>query len=309
MINILRFAYTGFESSSYAISETKNPAKNVPASLIISIFFIMTTYCSSSLALNLIQPFDQIDPHAPYPTAFHSIYPLFVIVSIGPLISLSGTLFTSIYSTVRVAYTMANDGLLFSSLASINPHTQVPNTSTIISALVSISLVVAIDVRNLVGFTDITAFLTYSATALSLLIVRYCNDDASTSSTTPNANLIVESSIDSYSSLINEQNDDENSESELNENLVSNLPLPKKQGLLSFIRKWKFLRIRDNIFSIILLIFLTNVTYFGLLEHFNTIKTTLITLIIVTNIIFVIILTIVEQIKPPITLSFKVKIN
>lgn len=254
-----------------------------------------------------MQPFDQIDPHAPYPTAFRSHYPLFIIVSIGPLISLSGTLFTTIYATVRIAYTMANDGLLFSSLASINPRTQVPYTSTILSALVSLVLVIAIDVRDLIGFTDITAFLTYTFTALCLLVVRYCNhDDYDT--TSGNASSIVESSLDNYASLLNDPSDDHHDNNDDSEEHVENLPpsRPKNTNFLNRIRKWKYFRMRDNILNLIVLVFLTNVTYFGLLEYFVIIRTMLVTLIVITNFIFVVILSIVEQIKPPSTLSFKV---
>ena len=164
----------GFESSSFAINETVNPTKNVPASLIISIFIIVLTYCTSSLALNLMQPFDKIDPHAPFPTAFRSTpRPLYSIVSVGPLISLSGALFTSIYSTARIVYTMANDGLLFAPLAAISSRTHVPHTATLFTLFLSVLLIIVIDVPGLVGFTDITGFFTYSLTALALLTVRY----------------------------------------------------------------------------------------------------------------------------------------
>jgi APA family basic amino acid/polyamine antiporter len=120
-----------------------------------------------------MQPFDKIDPHAPFPTAFRSTpRPLYSIVSVGPLISLSGALFTSIYSTARIVYTMANDGLLFAPLAAISSRTHVPHTATLFTLFLSVLLIIVIDVPGLVGFTDITGFLTYSLTALALLTVR-----------------------------------------------------------------------------------------------------------------------------------------
>lgn len=167
----------GFESSSYAINETINPTKNVPASLVISICLITFVYCTSSLALNLMQPFDQIDPHAPYPTAFKSTSFMFVLASLGPLVSLSGTLFTSIYATARIVYTMASDGLFFARLAHVDERTRVPRTASIVIFALSFVLVVGIDIRDLIGFTDITGFLIYSTMGVALLMIRYYNHD------------------------------------------------------------------------------------------------------------------------------------
>ena len=71
--SIVIYAVTGFESSTYAINEAKKPSRNVPLSMIISLSIISFCYCGSSFALNMMQPFDEFDLHASYPTAFKNV--------------------------------------------------------------------------------------------------------------------------------------------------------------------------------------------------------------------------------------------
>ena len=84
--SVVMYAFLGFESSTYAIGEAKNPSYNVPVSLFCSVIIINLVYCGASLALNLMVPFDQIDVHASYPNAFQNVKPMFWIVSFGPIL-------------------------------------------------------------------------------------------------------------------------------------------------------------------------------------------------------------------------------
>ncbi len=67
---LVLYSYLGFETSTAAIAEAKNPRKNVPISMIISLSIICMLYSLTSLSLNLVVPFDQIDTAAPFPIAF-----------------------------------------------------------------------------------------------------------------------------------------------------------------------------------------------------------------------------------------------
>jgi hypothetical protein len=168
------YAYFGFESSTFAIQETKNPSKNVPLSLILSLCIITVLYCGASLSLVLMQPFNKIDMHSSFPTAFIHIEWAHVITSIGPVLSLTGALLISIYSLERIIFAMAKDGLFFKFFSKLHPRTQVPYFATLFSFVITLLLVVLVDIKALNGYVDISGFLTYSIVGTGLLIVRYC---------------------------------------------------------------------------------------------------------------------------------------
>ena len=117
---------------------------------------ITLAYCGASLALTLMVPFDQIDIKASYPVAFRSVGWMFWVVSIGPIVSLSGSLFTGLYGTVRIAYSMAKDGLLFDFLSKINAKSKVPNAATFVSLIICLSLTVLLNIKDLIGFGNLT---------------------------------------------------------------------------------------------------------------------------------------------------------
>ncbi|CAF0712639.1 unnamed protein product [Brachionus calyciflorus] len=293
--SVVMYAYLGFESSTYAIEEAKNPALNVPLSMIISVFMISFAYCGSSLSLSLMQPFDQIDTHASFPNAFKNINFMFVIVSLGPIISLMGSLVSSIFATARIAYTMSKDGLLFKCLSSVNPQTKIPHVSTLFSLLICVLLIVVFDVKDLIGFTDITGFLTYSMVAMGLLVVRY-NHETEYSSILNEPNLI-ESSPDS---LDVSNNDD--TVNLLQNDLNSNSEYTPRSTETDN----TFFRSRSNALILIIFIYLSNIVYFGFLNNFKSIKIYLICLIILSNLICSVILYFFEQIPSSKKLTFKV---
>jgi amino acid transporter len=309
--SIVMYAYFGFESSTFAIDEAINPTRNFPLSLVISLLLICLVYCSSSLALNLMQPFDQIDLHASFPTAFKSVKPLYWLVSVGPIISITGSLIAGIYSLARIVYTMANDGLLFKYLAKLHHTYKVPHLAIFTSMFACIGLVVLFDVKDLIGFADISGFLIYSVIALALLVIRYCHDS---NDDEQKRDLIEETSSDLFKQEENILNEIERVENQdERENLLDNISRVNQEDSdrsnrsLSFIKKRQFFRSRKNALFIILFIFFINMLMPGFINmHIGSSKL-LFVLIIFINAFLTILLSLFEQTDRAKEVKFKVR--
>ena len=59
------------------------------------------------------------------------------IISAGALIGLTGTTIVSLMPMPRLLYAMANDGLVFKFLASVNARTEVPVVATFVSGILA----------------------------------------------------------------------------------------------------------------------------------------------------------------------------
>ena len=73
----------------------------------------------------------------------------------------------------RVVYAMADDGLIFKSLASINEKTQTPVIATISMASLAAILAAIFDLKELVDFMSIGTLMAYTLVAASVMILRY----------------------------------------------------------------------------------------------------------------------------------------
>ena len=73
----------------------------------------------------------------------------------------------------RVVYAMADDGLIFKSLASINKKTQTPVIATISMASLAAVLAAIFDLKELVDFMSIGTLMAYTLVAASVMILRY----------------------------------------------------------------------------------------------------------------------------------------
>lgn len=283
--SIVIYAYIGFESSTFAIEEAFNPASSVPLSMIISIFLIMLTYCGSSLSLNLMQPFDQIELHSSFPNAFKNVKYMYYIVSIGPIMSLIGSLVSSIFSTARIAYTMSKDGLLFKCLSLVSQNSKVPYMATIWSMIICLVLIFLFDVKNLIVFTDISGFFIYSTVAMALLVMRYSHG-------------IDKENIGNQSLVESLPNSFELSDDRANLLDTSNNIVPISQT---------FFKTSSYAILLIIFIYLSNLVLFCLFNNFESLKILLIFLIIFINFTLSTLLFFFEQAPSPPNLKFKVR--
>ena len=140
----IMFAYSGWNASAYVGSEVKNPARNLPRSLLLGTAAVVVLY----VALNLFYIY------AVAPAGMEGV------ISIGGLaagnlfgksaetvlsVLISFALFSSLSAFIilgpRVYYSMAKDGVFFKSLAKVNPRFCVPSRAIVLQGLIAAALV------------------------------------------------------------------------------------------------------------------------------------------------------------------------
>lgn len=110
------WAYNGWINVSFVTGEMKNPAKQLPRSIIAGLFIVMIAYLSVNLALLNTLPAAEIVLLGNYAasTAAGLIFGEMGgrLINVGILISIFGVLNGYILTGARVPYAMARDGLL-----------------------------------------------------------------------------------------------------------------------------------------------------------------------------------------------------
>ncbi|KAL5292590.1 SLC7A1.2 family protein [Megaselia abdita] len=175
------FGFVGFDCIATTGEEVKNPRKNIPKSIMLSLVAIFLCYFFVSAVVTLMLPYYEQDINAPLPYAFESIGKSWEfakwIVTVGGLIGLFASLFGALFPIPRVIYSMAEDGLVFRCLGKVHQKLKTPIIGTIFSALLTGGLAGIFDLQALVNMLSIGTLLAYTMVAVSVVILRYMDNE------------------------------------------------------------------------------------------------------------------------------------
>ncbi|MCI1973783.1 MAG: amino acid permease, partial [Lactobacillus sp.] len=134
------FAFLGFDAVSSSAAEVKKPQKNMPIGIIGTLLVAAVLYFAVSLVLTGMVNYKHLDVANPVAYALSVVHQGWAaeLLSLGALIGMATMMLTMIYSSSRLIYAMARDGLLPKGLAKLSSN-QTPSR-----ALWLVTIIIAI---------------------------------------------------------------------------------------------------------------------------------------------------------------------
>jgi APA family basic amino acid/polyamine antiporter len=175
------FAYIGFDSVSTHAEEARNPQRDVPIGIIVSLIICTVLYIGVTIVLTGMVPYDQIDTDAPVAAAFQRVGLQWgqFIVSLGAVAGITSVMLVLMLSQPRVLLAMARDGLLPPSFfAAVHPRFRTPWKSTILTGIAVGSLASLIPLGILAELVNIGTLFAFVIVCTSVLVMRYINPQA-----------------------------------------------------------------------------------------------------------------------------------
>ncbi|OOG64357.1 amino acid permease [Rhodanobacter sp. B04] len=174
------FAYIGFEATSTAAQEAKNPQRDLPIATLASLAICTVLYIGIAAVITGLLPFDQLGTAEPVVTAVRA-HPelgwLRWVVEIGALIGLSSVILVMIIAQPRIFMIMSRDGMLPKVFSRIHPRYRTPHINTVITGLGIAALAAVFPLDVLGDLVSMGTLIAFVAVCAGVLILRHTQPD------------------------------------------------------------------------------------------------------------------------------------
>ena len=170
--SIIFFAYVGFEAVSTAAQEAKDPQKDMPFGIIVSLLVCTVLYIGVSAVLTGIVPYASLNVPDPMSVAVDAIGLgwFAFLIKVGAITGLSSVMLVLMYGQTRIFYAMSKDGLLPVALSAVHSKFKTPYINTII---VSVLVAIAAGVTPISLLGDLVSLGTLLAFMIVCFTVLY----------------------------------------------------------------------------------------------------------------------------------------
>jgi len=178
---VIFFAYIGFDSVSTHSEEARNPQRDVPIGIIVSLVLCTVLYIAVAAILTGMVPYHKLDIDAPVADAFAQAglpWARFLI-SLGAITGITSVLLVMMLSQARVLLAMARDGLLpMSFFGAVHEKFRTPHKATILTGVFVATVGAVFPLRLLADLVNIGTLLAFVIVCAAVLIMRRTNPDA-----------------------------------------------------------------------------------------------------------------------------------
>lgn len=183
------FSYIGFDAASTAGEEARNPRRDLPWAIIISLGVVTVVYIAVALAAVGALPWQELeDSDAALATVlsetFSGSWPT-ALVSFGAVVAIASVVLTVMYGQTRILFAMSRDGLVPRVFQWVNPRTQTPTANTLLVAAFISVLAGFIPLGRLVDATSIGTLFAFALVSVGVIVLRQTKPDLPRSFRTP----------------------------------------------------------------------------------------------------------------------------
>ena len=172
------FAYIGFDAVSTTAQEAKNPQRDLPIGIIVSLLVCTLLYISVAGILTGMVHWQEVNIEAPIARAFmdRGMTTASHIITLGALAGLTSVMLVMLLGQTRVLYSMANDGLLPKKFfAEIHPKYRTPYKNTLAVGLLAAIVGSITPIDDIGKMVNIGTLLAFVIVCIAVMVLRRTN--------------------------------------------------------------------------------------------------------------------------------------
>jgi APA family basic amino acid/polyamine antiporter len=176
---IIFFSYIGFDAVSTAAEEAKDPGRDMPFGIIMSLVVCTVLYIALSIVMTGVAPWKTLGTPEPMITALQQADgpPALLnisrfIVALGAVIAMGSVLLVFQMGQPRIFFSMARDGLLPPFIAKVHPKYKTPHVGTIVTGLFVGIFAAFANIAEVVDLTNIGTLFAFVLVSLGVIVLR-----------------------------------------------------------------------------------------------------------------------------------------
>jgi len=179
MVPVL-FAYGGWQTATFVAGEIREPATNLPRSLIIGVTAVVILYVAVNyVCIRALGPSGLAATTTPASDVMKNALGEWGAraIAMGIAISTLGFLSQSMLTAPRVYFTMARDGLFFQAVSRVHPKTLVPVFAICLQGLLAIVIAFSGRYDQILNYVVSADFIFFGLTACCVFVFRRRDGD------------------------------------------------------------------------------------------------------------------------------------
>jgi APA family basic amino acid/polyamine antiporter len=173
---VIFFAYIGFDAVSTTAQEAKNPQKDMPKGILMSLLICTILYIAVTAVLTGMVNYRDLSVPAPIALAIdragENLIWLRIPVKVGAIAGLSSVVLVMMLAQSRIFYTISRDGLLPKFFSKVHPKYSTPHNSTIVTSI-AVGLIAGLLPINVLGeLVSIGTLMAFTLVCISIVILR-----------------------------------------------------------------------------------------------------------------------------------------
>jgi basic amino acid/polyamine antiporter, APA family len=171
---VVFFAVFGYDTLTTAAEEAKDPQRDLPWAVVLSLGIAMVLYLAMCMVLTGIVPSVSLNNAAPVANAFSAIGLRWVMVavSLAAITGITSVLFANMLAGARIGFALSRDGLIPGWFSAVHPRYRTPHRATLILGVATAAaagLFPLTTVAEVVNFGMLAAF---AVICIAVIILR-----------------------------------------------------------------------------------------------------------------------------------------
>jgi APA family basic amino acid/polyamine antiporter len=171
---VMFFAYIGFDAVSTAAQEAKNPQRDLPFGILVSLALCAVLYIAVAIVLIGIVPYTKLNVADPIAVGIEATGLTWFspVVKVSALFGLFRTMLVQLLGQTRIFFSMSRDGLLPGLFGRVHPRFRTPHLSTLLTGSVVALAAGLLPLTTLSQLVSMGTLLAFTLACVGIVILR-----------------------------------------------------------------------------------------------------------------------------------------